>query len=155
MVGSAKEGMGGVAPSGGVAAGTVLPGPVCERPPSIARLYAYANSERGPEYWDYEAISIKWGYQDTYRIMSKVGRGKYSEVFLGINTKTMQEVIIKVLKPVKSKKIRREIKILQNLANGPNIIQLLDIVRDIEVCIPSIFQIPFRNHGSTLMCFGS
>ncbi|CAM6031903.1 unnamed protein product [Sphagnum compactum] len=130
--------MGGPGPNGIFATGTVLPGPVCENPPSIARLYAYANSERGPEYWDYEAISIKWGYQDIYRIMSKVGRGKYSEVFLGINTKTMQEVIIKVLKPVKSKKIRREIKILQNLANGPNIVQLLDIVRDIESKVPSL-----------------
>jgi casein kinase II subunit alpha len=30
---------------------------------------------------------------------------------------------------VKKKKIRREIKILQNLAGGPNVIQLLDVVR--------------------------
>lgn len=37
--------------------------------------------------------------------------------------------IIKILKPVKKKKIRREIKILQNLADGPNIIKLLDVVR--------------------------
>jgi casein kinase II subunit alpha len=35
-----------------------------------------------------------------------------------------------VLKPVKKKKIKREIKILQNLSGGPNIIRLLDVVRD-------------------------
>ena len=35
-----------------------------------------------------------------------------------------------ILKPVKKKKIKREIKILQNLCGGPNIITLLDIVRD-------------------------
>lgn len=32
--------------------------------------------------------------------------------------------------PVKKKKIKREIKILENLRGGPNIITLLDIVKD-------------------------
>ena len=31
---------------------------------------------------------------------------------------------------VRKKKIKREIKVLQNLAKGPNIIGLLDVVRD-------------------------
>jgi len=47
-------------------------------------------------------------------------------------------VIIKVLKPVKKMKIRREIKILQILNGGPNIIKLLDIVRDPSSKTPSI-----------------
>lgn len=34
------------------------------------------------------------------------------------------------MKPVKKKKIKREIKILQNLKDGPNIVKLLDVVRD-------------------------
>ena len=38
--------------------------------------------------------------------------------------------IIKVLKPVSKKKIKREIKILRNLAGGPNVIRLMDIVHD-------------------------
>ena len=46
--------------------------------------------------------------------------------------------IIKVLKPVKKKKIKREIKILQNLAGGPNVIALLDVVRDTSSKIPSL-----------------
>ena len=46
--------------------------------------------------------------------------------------------VIKILKPVKKKKIRREIKILQNLSGGPNIIQLLDVVRDPESKTPSL-----------------
>lgn len=48
-----------------------------------------------------------------------------------------QKCVIKVLKPVKKKKIKREIKILQNLAGGPNIVALLDVVRDSQVTIPS------------------
>jgi casein kinase II subunit alpha len=44
-----------------------------------------------------------------------------------------EKCVIKVLKPVKKKKIKREIKVLQNLSGGVNVIQLLDIVRDPQV----------------------
>lgn len=77
--------------------------------------------------------------QDNYEIVRKVGRGKYSEVFEGINIANNQKCVIKVLKPVKKKKIKREIKILQNLSGGPNIIQLLDIVRDPQVRLEDFF----------------
>jgi len=36
-----------------------------------------------------------------------VGRGKYSEVFEGVNIVNNQKCIIKILKPVKKKKARR------------------------------------------------
>lgn len=71
--------------------------------------------------------------QDNYEIIRKVGRGKYSEVFEGINITNGEKCVIKVLKPVKKKKIKREIKILQNLAGGPNVVALLDVVRDPQV----------------------
>ena len=35
-----------------------------------------------------------------------------------------------LLQPVKKKKIKREIKILENLRGGPNVINLVDIVKD-------------------------
>jgi serine/threonine protein kinase len=54
-------------------------------------------------------------------------------VFEGINVVNYQKCVIKVLKPVKKKKIKREIKILQNLSGGPNIVALLDVVRDNQV----------------------
>ncbi|CBZ52696.1 hypothetical protein NCLIV_024840 [Neospora caninum Liverpool] len=41
-----------------------------------------------------------------------------------------EKCVVKILKPVKKKKIRREVKILQNLCGGPNIIRLLDVVKD-------------------------
>lgn len=51
--------------------------------------------------------------------------------------------MIKVLKPVKKKKIKREIKILQNLSGGPNIVALLDVVRDPQVrCSFLYVQVP-------------
>lgn len=121
--------------------------------------------------------------QDDYEVIRKIGRGKYSEVFEGINVRTNKMCVIKVnrntrtrcirfpacmaaligaltagltcpvvclrshcpsvcvcqiLKPVKKKKIKREIKILQNLTGGPNIIQLLDMVRDPASETPSL-----------------
>ncbi|KAG6869169.1 hypothetical protein C0993_012268 [Termitomyces sp. T159_Od127] len=101
--------------------------------------------------------TVQWGSQDHYEIVRKVGRGKYSEVsvqfyllirqnsqhfiskvFEGVNVVTEEKCIIKVLKPVKKKKIKREIKILQNLAGGPNVVSLLDVVRDPASKIPSL-----------------
>ncbi|VAH46511.1 unnamed protein product [Triticum turgidum subsp. durum] len=76
--------------------------------------------------------------QDDYEVVRKVGRGKYSEVFEGINVNNNEKCVIKILKPVKKKKIKREIKILQNLCGGPNIVKLLDIVRDQHSKTPSL-----------------
>lgn len=97
---------------------------------SRARVYADVNVKRPREYWDYESLVVNWGDQDDYEVVRKIGRGKYSEVFEGYNTVNRQKCVIKILKPVKKKKIKREIKILQNLCGGPNIIRLLDVVRD-------------------------
>jgi casein kinase II subunit alpha len=105
--------------------------------PSVARIYANVNQEQPREYWDYDELNIVWS-QENYEIVRKVGRGKYSEVFEGINVANNGKCVIKVLKPVKKKKIKREIKILQNLSGGQNIIQLLDIVRDPQSKTPSL-----------------
>ncbi|KAB8093698.1 hypothetical protein EE612_020605, partial [Oryza sativa] len=105
---------------------------------SKARVYADVNVLRPKEYWDYEALTVQWGEQDDYEVVRKVGRGKYSEVFEGINVNNNEKCIIKILKPVKKKKIKREIKILQNLCGGPNIVKLLDIVRDQHSKTPSL-----------------
>lgn len=83
-----------------------------------------------PCHRDYEALNVDWADQDRYEVVRKVGRGKYSEVFEGIDVQDDTRCIIKILKPVKKKKIKREIKILQNLKGGTNVISLLDTVRD-------------------------
>ena len=97
---------------------------------SRARVYCDVNTHRQREYWDYEAHIIEWGQQDNYQLVRKLGRGKYSEVFEGMNTANNDKIVVKILKPVKKKKIKREIKILENLRGGPNIISLLDVVKD-------------------------
>uniref|UniRef100_A0A8C8C0K1 non-specific serine/threonine protein kinase n=1 Tax=Oncorhynchus tshawytscha TaxID=74940 RepID=A0A8C8C0K1_ONCTS len=103
-----------------------MSGPVTSR----SRVYPDVNTQRPREYWDYESHVVEWGNQDDYQLVRKLGRGKYSEVFEAINITNNEKVVVKILKPVKKKKIKREIKILENLRGGPNIISLLDIVKD-------------------------
>ncbi|XP_048436292.1 casein kinase II subunit alpha-2-like isoform X1 [Pyrus x bretschneideri] len=109
-----------------------------ERAMSRARVYTDVNVQRPRDYWDYESHTLQWGAQDDYEVVRKVGRGKYSEVFEGVNVTNNEKCVIKILKPVKKKKIKREIKILQNLCGGTNIVKLLDIVRDEHSKTPSL-----------------
>lgn len=67
------------------------------------------------------------------------------QVFEGIDIVTEEPRVIKVLKPVKKKKIKREIKILQNLAGGPNVLTLLDVVRDPRSKVPSLITEYVKN----------
>lgn len=109
---------------------------------SIARVYSDINSKVNPKcYSDYEKLRIPWRDQNDYELSRKIGRGKYSEVFKGINTNQNRVCVVKILKPVLKKKILREVKILQNLCGGTNIITLLDCVRDSKSNTPSfIFE---------------
>ncbi|KAK8074812.1 hypothetical protein PG997_009475 [Apiospora hydei] len=112
----------------------------------MARVYADYNQTMPRSYWDYDSVNISWGVLENYEVVRKIGRGKYSEVFEGINIVNYQKCVIKVLKPVKKKKIKREIKILQNLSGGPNIVALLDVVRDSQYLLPPLHRgaMPWR-----------
>ncbi|KAJ4459602.1 putative Casein kinase II subunit alpha [Paratrimastix pyriformis] len=109
---------------------------------SRSRVYADANTGRPEAYWNYENSPIEYSLPENYEVVKKVGRGKYSEVFEGVNiSRSCELCVIKVLKPVKKKKILREVKVLNNLKDGPNIIGLYDVVRDPETKVPSfIFE---------------
>ena len=97
-------------------------------------LLRYADKLKSfpPSYYTYEDMQVAWNSPERYAVSRRLGRGKYSDVFEGVDMHKGKKVVIKVLKPVRKKKIKREIKILQNLSHGPNIIQLLDTVKDPE-----------------------
>lgn len=97
---------------------------------SRPRVYANVNSYKSEEYWNYEAHVVRWGRFEDYEVRGRLGSGKYSEVFEAINIRNGEKCVIKLLKPVKKRKIKREIKILENLQGGTNIISLLDVVKD-------------------------
>ncbi|XP_054627794.1 casein kinase II subunit alpha'-like isoform X2 [Dunckerocampus dactyliophorus] len=97
---------------------------------SKARVYTDVNTWKNKDYWDYDAHVPNWSNQDKYKLVHKLGRGKYSDVFEAIDVTNNDKVVVKILKPVKKKKIKREIKILENLRGGTNIIHLVDTVKD-------------------------
>jgi casein kinase II subunit alpha len=104
----------------------------------MARIYADVNQQMPRSYWDYDSENITWGVPENYEVVRKIGRGRCSEVFEGINVVNYQRCAIKALKPVRRNKIKREIKILQNLSGGPNIVALLDVIRDSQSKTPSL-----------------
>ena len=53
--------------------------------------------------------------QDNYEVVRKLGRGKYSEVFEGVNIVNNESCVIKILKPVKKKKVLLNTASLSNL----------------------------------------
>ncbi|GAA5885141.1 hypothetical protein JCM16303_005873 [Sporobolomyces ruberrimus] len=91
---------------------------------TVSRIYPNACSDMGREWLDYDSLQIRWGDQDRYEVIRKIGRGKYSEVFEGYDLGQEKLVVVKVLKPIKKKKVKRELKILINLRGGDNIIEL-------------------------------
>ena len=99
---------------------------------ALPKRYSDVNGKRPREYWDYENYRVDWSLPHNYEVVRRAGRGKYSDVFEGIDITKNQKCIIKVLKPVKQKKISKEVKVLRNLQGGTNIIKLLDVVRDPE-----------------------
>ncbi len=66
--------------------------------PSQSRVYADVNAHKPREYWDYETHQVEWGNQDDYQVVRKLGRGKYSEVFEGINVVNNEKIVVKILK---------------------------------------------------------
>lgn len=51
-------------------------------------------------------VTLFFREQDDYEVVRKVGRGKYSEVFEGVHCTDGEKCVIKILKPVKKKKVR-------------------------------------------------
>ncbi|OMJ75754.1 hypothetical protein SteCoe_25018 [Stentor coeruleus] len=105
---------------------------------ALPKYYGNVNRERPIDYSTFDNLRIPWNSPSSYIVHQKLGRGKYSEVFLGTHLPTNKKVVIKLLKPVKKKKIFREVKILQNIQSGPNIISLLDMVRDPVTKTPAL-----------------
>ncbi|PNW76047.1 hypothetical protein CHLRE_12g549800v5 [Chlamydomonas reinhardtii] len=107
----------------------------------VARDHATALLKKPAAYYD-DSLNVTWGSQDQYEVIKQLGKGKYGEVYEGINLRLASRdkdrvCVIKVMRPVKEHRLRREVKILQHVSGGPNIVRLLDIVRDPDTKTPS------------------
>jgi len=108
-------------------------------------MFADVNCNRPKEYWDYENFEPVWSGVSDYDVVRKLGRGKYSEVFEAVNTRYSRACVVKLLKPVKKKKIKREIKILECLAataGDPSEEGAGNIIRLLECCKDPIYKTP-------------
>lgn len=102
---------------------------------TVARSYADAAQQQPKEYWN-DVCSIEWGNQDKYEVLQQLGKGKYGEVFEGVNTEGNQRCVVKIMRPVKEQRLKREIKILRLVSGGPNIVTLHEVVRDPDTKTP-------------------
>eukprot|EP00461_Guttulinopsis_vulgaris_P002753 UN02754 len=71
---------------------------------SVARYYTNVCASKPREYWDYDNYRIHYNNLSDYDCLSKLGRGKYSEVFCGFKNSVEMPVVVKILKPSKEKK---------------------------------------------------
>ena len=67
---------------------------------------------------------------ENIKIFSKIGRGRYSEVYEGIDNISSEKIVIKILKPIEKIKINREICVLEKLKDCPNIVKITNIVKE-------------------------
>ena len=67
---------------------------------------------------------------DNYIIESKIGRGRYSDVYEGKEKNTSLKVVCKILKPITKIKIIREICVLKTLKKCPNIVEITDVIKE-------------------------
>ena len=96
---------------------------------SVSSVYQNVNEIKGSSWYDHKIYHPQWVSPERYFLLKKVGRGKYSTVFKALQDKK-RDVAIKILVPLDPKRYLREIKILNNLSNGPNIVKLYDLVQD-------------------------
>lgn len=95
---------------------------------TIAKIYSDALVNKPKEFWDYDNFTPQYQEIENYCLIRKLGRGKYSEVFEALDELNNEKVVIKILKPVKKRKVKREIKILEELRGGINIIRLYGVI---------------------------
>lgn len=110
---------------------------------TISRAYPNVLSNLPNEFFDFDNFSQPSDNCDNYAVTMKLGRGKYSEVFEAVHLPSNDHVVLKILKPIKNKKIKREIRILEVLRGGINIINLLSVITNEKLKV--IFKMSFFN----------
>nr|XP_023020592.1 casein kinase II subunit alpha-like isoform X2 [Leptinotarsa decemlineata] len=95
---------------------------------TVSKVYADVLSNKLSSYYEYDKYVPEYEDVNDYSLIRKLGHGKYSIVFEGSHEPKNERVVIKMLKPVRKRKVKREIKILDCLKGGPNIVKLLAVV---------------------------
>ena len=91
---------------------------------------------------------VPWGTEDDYEATGVLGDGSYSTVYAGINVRDNNTpIVLKLLNEIKDYRIEREINILNQLRDHPNIVTLVDATKNPESGI-STLVFDYMNHTS-------
>ncbi|KAJ3452147.1 casein kinase ii subunit alpha [Anaeramoeba flamelloides] len=104
----------------------------------IQPLFSQVNLELGKEHWDYNSLNPTLVNIVHFELLQKLGKGRYASVFLGNDLRNNKEICLKVLKPVKRSKIKREIKISMIVGEFPNTVKLLDLIDNKVIGTPTL-----------------
>ena len=96
---------------------------------TTSKIYKDVNSNLKSDEDPFENYKIEYDNIERFELVTPIGSGKYSVVFLG-RYDNKNECAVKVLKNVPFVKIQREICIHRQLKNVPNVIPLVGVVKD-------------------------
>lgn len=74
-------------------------------------------------------LQIKWSGTEGVLIHHQIGHGHFGDVFLATDEVTGESLVVKVLHPVKRDKIKREVRFLELLKGGVNIVGLRSCIK--------------------------
>eukprot|EP00301_Raphidiophrys_heterophryoidea_P021619 c5994_g1_i1.p1 GENE.c5994_g1_i1~~c5994_g1_i1.p1 ORF type:complete len:240 (+),score=51.95 c5994_g1_i1:41-760(+) len=87
--------------------------------------------DRGALYTNYSSLTLTYGNWSEYKVLKRVGKGKFSVVHHGRHIPTKKDVALKFLiYPVEEERIKRELKVMETLRGTRNTVQLLDLVEE-------------------------
>ncbi|KAI9357648.1 kinase-like domain-containing protein, partial [Zopfochytrium polystomum] len=104
----------------------------------VSRVLTNVVLSQPSSYSDWEHTSITYADEFHFYRGALIGRGKYSHVYECTDRRDGSSCVVKIFKPMKSRKFKREVLVLKNLLGGPNIVRLRDCYIDRENNEPAI-----------------
>lgn len=96
---------------------------------TTSRIYADANANVQNYSDPFENYEIQYGDIDRFELITPIGSGKYSIVFMGrYDEKDL--CAVKTLKNVPFVKIQKEVCLLHHVESLPNVVKIIDVVKD-------------------------
>jgi casein kinase II subunit alpha len=95
-----------------------------------AAVYIHEISEA--MFWTLRNITYDWGSSDDYRLHRKAQQANFGGLYTGMNIHTGEKVSVKVYnrEQYSPAHINNELAILQSICGSPNVIKLVDVLRD-------------------------
>jgi casein kinase II subunit alpha len=103
--------------------------------PYVSRVHPNVNLEMGEPHWSFRDWNPPFGDISRYSLCKWIGGGRYADVFVALQD-ARRQCAIKMLKPVNTDRVRRELKILSEVQGHKNVLELWDVLLDPRTCIP-------------------